>query len=188
MSSDALKFVYTTAEVARAVDIGRSTLNKYARALEDAGYVFAKDDKGLRGFTDHDIVAFKALVDLCNRGLKLDSAVNTVVSRYKAGDQSDSVDLVATNGSSINVATVNAMNAKIDQLIEVVAHLTEKMDGIIDDRVRKEVAAATAGVNEEVSRVLQEVRAIQDDTNQKIGELGSRLEAHGKRKKFLGLF
>lgn len=185
MDSKPLNFVYSTVQVATLLNIGRSTVNKYARSLEDAGYVFTKDEKDRRGFTDHDIIAFKALVDLLVRGAEYESAVNSTVSRYSKAENSDSLAVVATPDSSTEVAM---LHAKMDDLLSAVGMLSTKIDQIVDERVRIEVAAASEGINTQVTQVLDEIRKAQDRTDQKLDEISSRVETHGKRKKFLGLF
>ncbi|MBJ8190812.1 MULTISPECIES: hypothetical protein [Paenibacillus] len=188
MNSTPLNFIYSTVQVAKLLDIGRSTVNKYARSLENAGYVFTKDDKDHRAFTDHDIIAFKALLDLLARGAEYESAVNATVERYSRVYSSDSVSLVATPDSSTEVAM---LNAKVDDLISAVAALSNRIDEIVDEKVRLQVAAAASGIGDQVNGVLEEVRQAQDRADQQLTEIAgavSRLELHGRRKRFFGLF
>ncbi|MBX4152305.1 hypothetical protein [Paenibacillus lautus] len=185
MNNEPLNFVYSTVQVANVLNIGRSTVNKYARSLEDAGYAFVKDDKERRAFTDHDIIAFRALLDLLDRGVEYASAINAVVERYKPYARSDSLAVVATPDSRPDVAM---LNAKVDELVQAVSLLSSKIDKIVDERVRDQVAAAASGISDQVNQVLEEVRSERIQTNEKLDVLASRIEAHGKRKKFLGLF
>ncbi|WP_145153920.1 hypothetical protein [Paenibacillus xylanexedens] len=180
-----LNFVYSTVQVATLLNIGRSTVNKYARSLEDEGYVFTKDDKERRCFRDHDIIAFKGLVDLLTRGAEYESAIKSTVSSYSKTLNSDSLALAATSDSSTEVAI---LHAKMDDLLSAVAMLSGKIDQIVDERVRIEVAAASEGINMQVTQVLDEIRKAQDRTDQKLDDIASRVETHGKRKKFLGIF
>ncbi|MMZ53663.1 hypothetical protein D1872_154630 [compost metagenome] len=183
-----MRIVYSTVQVANVLNIGRSTVNKYARSLEEAGYLFTKDEKEHRAFVDHDIVAFRALLDFLNRGVEYQSAVSTVVERYKRLPGSDSLAVVATSGSSAEVAT---LNAKVDDLIAAVAALSGRIDEIVNEKVRLQVAAAAAEIGDQVNGVLDEVRQAQDRTDQQLTEIAgavSRLELHGKRKRFFGLF
>lgn len=181
VSMEKMKYAYTTVQVATALNIGRSTVNKYARSLEEAGYYFVKDDKERRTFVDHDIVAFRAFLDLLHRGVEYDRAVKATVERYKWHEHSDALALSATPGSSADIAT---LNAKVDEMTQAMVMLTEKIDQIVDERVRSEVAAAAAGIGNQVNEVLGEVRAAQDRTDQKVDELLTRAELHGKRKRF----
>ncbi|HCY5602919.1 hypothetical protein P4H46_09745 [Paenibacillus glucanolyticus] len=185
MESNGFKHVYSTYQIADLLKIGRSTVNKYARNLEDAGYVFTKDEKERRAFTDHDIIAFRALLEFLDRGVEYASAINAVVERYKPYTRSDSLAVVATPDSRPDVAM---LNAKVDELVQAVSLLSSKIDEIVDERVRDQVAAAASGISDQVNQVLEEVRSERIQTNEKLDVLASRIEAHGKRKKFLGLF
>lgn len=189
LSNQDLKYLYNTAQLATTLNIGRSTVNKYTRSLEEAGYEYLKDGYGHRSYAEHDIIALRALVELLARGVDYGSAIKDIVARYKPNSRSESLDLTATPGSSHHVAIADAMlTAKIDELMYVVTQLNGKINDIVDERVRNEVAAATAGISGQVNEVLNEVRTAQERTEQQLSELGSRIEQHGKRKKFLGLF
>lgn len=185
MEKPNLEFIYGTHQVAQLLNIGRSTVNKYARSLEDAGYRFTKDEKERRAYTEKDIIAFRSLIDLLHRGVDYSSAINTVTERYNRALHSDSVAVIATSGSSHDIAM---LNEKVDELMIAVSSLSERIDEIVSERVRSEVAATSAVLSQQVSEVLQEVREIQQQTDQKLDEMVSRLQTHGKRKKFLGLF
>jgi biotin operon repressor/gas vesicle protein len=173
-----LQYLYSTAQLALMLGIGRSTVNKYARSLESAGYVFLKDSNGHRTYSEHDIVALRALSELLTRGVEYDSAVNDVVARYKAVSHSESVLMVASSSSVSDVAT---LNEKVDELIYVVGQLNNRISEIVDERVRSEVASATAGISGQVQEVLTEVRAAQERSEQQFIELGSSSTASVRR-------
>ncbi|WP_145950340.1 hypothetical protein [Paenibacillus sp. Y412MC10] len=185
MSNNPLNFVYSTVQIATMLNIGRSTVNKYARSLEEAGYVFRKDEKDHRAFVNHDVVAFRGLLDLLSRGVEYGSAVNSIVEQYYVPENSEESLAVVATPSRSEVAT---LNAKVDQLIQAVATLASQVEQIVDDRVKSEVAAATASLGDQVNQVVQEVRLAQQQTDRKLDEVISRVETHGKRKKFLGIF
>lgn len=189
MSNQDLQHLYTTAQLATTLKIGRSTVNKYARSMEEAGYEYLKDGNGYRTYGEHDIIALRALSELLARGVEYGRAVNDVVARYKQGLRSESVFMVASPSSASDVATLEAtLTHKIDELMHAVTQLHSKINDIVDERVRSEVAAVTVEISGQVNDVLNEVRAGQERTEQQLTELGSRIDQHGKRKKFLGLF
>ncbi|OMD07752.1 hypothetical protein [Paenibacillus odorifer] len=185
MSSQDIQYLYNTAQIATTLNIGRSTVNKYTRSLEEAGYEFLKDGNSHRTYGEHDIITLRALVELLARGVDYSSAINDTVARYKPGLRSDSLVLSATQGSADDVAM---LTSKVDELLYVMGQLNGKINDIVDERVRSEVAAATAGISGQVDEVLNEVRAAQERTELQLNELGSRIDQHGKRKKFFGLF
>ncbi|MDH6374904.1 biotin operon repressor [Paenibacillus sp. PastF-3] len=185
LSNQDLKYLYNTAQLATTLNIGRSTVNKYTRSLEEAGYEFLKDGNNHRTYGEHDIITLRALMELLARGVDYGSAVIDTVARYKPFSRSESVLMVASSGSASDVATLEAtFTTKIDELMYAVTQLNGRITEIVDERVRSEVAAATAGISGQVNEVLNEVRTAQ----QQLSELGSRIDQHGKRKKFLGLF
>lgn len=185
MSNPDLDYLYSTAQVATTLDIGRSTVNKYVRSLEEEGYDFLRDSNNNRTYREHDIIVLRALVELLSRGVEYRRAINSIVERYKPLVRSESVDLVATSGSSHDLASISA---KIEALTLIVGQLNEQINAVVDERVRSEVTAAAADLSGQVHGVLQEVRAAQERTEQQLSDLGSRIDQHGKRKKFLGLF
>lgn len=177
LENQRLEFVYGTQQVAKFMNIGRSTVNKYARSLEDAGYPFTKDEKEHRSYTEHDLLTFRSLIDLLSRGVDYDSAVNTIAVRYRRYVGSDTVALVATPSSDHDIAI---LNAKVDELMTTMSMLSSHFNEMVDERVRSEVAA--------MNDVLQEIKVAQQQSDKKLDEVVSRLKTHGKRKKFLGLF
>jgi len=179
------EFVYSTQKVAVSLNIGRSTVNKYARSLEEASYAFIKDGKEHRAFTEHDIITFRALTELLSRGVEYDRAINTIAERYKKPLQSDSVAVVTTQSSSHDIAM---LNTKVDELIDAVTMLSNQIDQIVDERVKNEVAVVKDQLSEEINKVFMEVKTVQEETNQKLEEVMSRLDTHGKRKKIFGIF
>lgn len=191
MSNQPIEFVYNTHRIAQLLNIGRSTVNRYCRSLESAGYEFLKDN-GYRSFTEHDLSAFRALTELLARGMNYDTAIQTITEKYQRNNSQevDSVSLAvaAHHLSDPTRQEVAILNQKVDELIGAVAQLSSRIDQIIDERVQGEVAAASQLLNEQVQNVVRQVQAAQEKTNQKLDEMLSRIETHGKRKKFLGLF
>ena len=185
MSNQDLKYLYSTSQLATTLNIGRSTVNKYARSLEEAGYEFLKDGNGYRTYAEHDIIAFRALAELLVRGVDYGRAIIDTVARYKPNSRSEAVVLPATLHSVQDAAM---LAAKVDELLHIMGQLNGKISDIVDERVRNEVAAATAGINDQVHEVLNEVRVAQERTEQQLNDLGSRIDQHGKRKRFFGLF
>lgn len=185
MNSDKLEYLYSTHQLATTLDIGRSTVNKYTRSLEDAGYEFLKDNNGHRTYAEHDVITLRSLLELLARGVEYNSAIKAIVERYKPSFRSDDIVLPATLNSDSDLAIIND---KVDQLIYAVTQLSERINDIVDERVRVEVSTAALEISGQVNQILDEVRSAQERTDQKLEDLGSRIEQHGKRKKFLGLF
>ncbi len=73
---------YSSKEVAKLVDIEPVTVRKYAQKLEEKGYIFKKDQKGWRCFTDDDLGALTHLVTLRQNGMSLDESIDHIASLY----------------------------------------------------------------------------------------------------------
>lgn len=169
--------VYSTQQVADILDIGRSTVNKYARSLEDASYEFKKGDNDRRAFTEHDLVMFRALVDLLSRGVQYDSAIKSITERYKTNPDSHYMP-IASMTYSTNYVDVDK---KLDAVMLAIQSLSNRIDDVIDERVRSEVAAATEQLHRQVNDVAEQIQIAKESTDEKLDVLLSRIETHGKR-------
>lgn len=187
MSNHPFDFVYNTQRVATLLNIGRSTVNRYCRSLEDAGYVFMKENN-YRSFTEHDLSAFRSLIELLARGMEYDTAIHNVFERYNSKTNSVSLAVAAHTSSDQQNQEVAILNQKMDELLSAVSMLSERMELIIDERVKIEVAATTFHINQQVKEISEEIREVQIRTDQKLNEVLTRMETHGKKKRFLGLF
>lgn len=187
MSNHPFDFVYNTNRVATLLSIGRSTVNRYCRSLEDVGYVFMKENS-YRSFTEHDLSAFRSLIELLARGMDYDNAILTVFERYNSKSNSVSLAVAAHTNSDQQHQEVAILNQKMDELLRSVSMLSDRMDQIIDERVRSEVAVATSHINHQVEEITEEIREVQIRSNQKLDEILTRMETHGRKKRFLGLF
>lgn len=81
---------YWSKEIAGTVGIADSTLRKWCRLLETAGYRFVKDDNNRRAFTERDAILLKQLKILTyEKGIALDTAINAVIARFGDGATRD---------------------------------------------------------------------------------------------------
>jgi biotin operon repressor len=168
--------VYSTQQIADMLDIGRSTVNKYARNLEDMGYEFKKADNEWRAFTEHDLIMFRALVELLARGVRYDSAILSIVERYKTNPNSHHMPVAATLDSSNFIK----MEEHLDAVMFAIQSLSKRIDETIDARVKSEVAAATAQLSTQVDNVAEQIRITKESTDEKLNILLSRTETHGR--------
>ena len=123
--------VYTTTRTALTLDIGKSTVNKYSRDLEAQGYVFLRDELNHRVFTEHDLVAFRMLMQL-SKTMYYDNAVSIVAERYtreNAGEESTELSLPASS------VKLNDMGEQLTALMNLVQTMTNSMDSVLSDKV-----------------------------------------------------
>lgn len=76
--------VYTSKEIAKRIKVEPVTVRKYSQMLEDKGYIFKKDEKGWRQYSDDDIRSLEYLCNMKNMGKSLDESVKHVASLYQS--------------------------------------------------------------------------------------------------------
>jgi len=85
------QFIYSPNDIATLLNLKVSTIRKYANVLQKAGYHFYKNDKGHRGYYDHDVIAFKKFIEIKSHpDMTLEQAANAVVSWVKQSNVSGS--------------------------------------------------------------------------------------------------
>lgn len=81
---ESLEKAYSTKEISTILDIGDSTLRKWAASLEKNGYMFVKNEHNHRLFVERDIIVFiqfKKLIKEAN--MPLDSASKLMIKRLE---------------------------------------------------------------------------------------------------------
>lgn len=76
--------VYSSKEVAERLSLQPVTVRKYSQMLEEQGYVFTKDDKGWRLYSEDDIVSLKYLSNMRAAGKSLNESVEYVATLYRS--------------------------------------------------------------------------------------------------------
>jgi len=101
-------------------------------------------ENSYRSFTEHDVSAFRSLIELLARAVDYDNAIITVFEKYNIKSNSVSLAVAAHTYSDQQHQEVAILNQKMDELLSSVSMLSERMDQIIDERVKSEVAVATS--------------------------------------------
>jgi DNA-binding transcriptional MerR regulator len=113
-----LEALYSPGEVASQLNIQRQTVTKYARIFESEGFVFHKDEKGNRAYTDTNISMFRRVTDAKNKpGITLETAVKGVVPMY----MKESITSGVTEMSTENEHYKEVTNEKLDMLMQALA-------------------------------------------------------------------
>lgn len=173
MNNSWVGHVYSTQQISDVLKVGRSTVNKYARSLEDAGYVFKKDENDWRAFTEHDLIMFRALVELLSRGVHYDSAIFSIVERYHTDSDRHYLPVAAISSSN----TFLNLEEKFDAIVFAI----QSLSNCIDERVKSEVASATDQLCIQVNDMAEQVRETRESMDEKLDTLLCRIEKHGKR-------
>lgn len=171
MSNDNFEHSYAAQNVAETLDIGRSTLNKYSRSLEEQGYIFAKDDRGNRAYTEHDIVALRYFISLLSKNIAYEKAIRTTADKYGrfiegalnvASSDMNSDKIPVDTGKSVNSAAifeeVAALRSDVDKLIEMNRLLVQQLQDERETRLQitaDSEATAEKRVNEILDAALE---------------------------------
>lgn len=75
---------YLTKEVAKRLQVEPVTIRKYTQILEDKGYLYKKDDRGWRMFSEEDIKGLEYLCLLKLNGQSLEDAAEHIASLYSS--------------------------------------------------------------------------------------------------------
>lgn len=73
---------YSSKEVADRLSIQPVTVRKYSQLLEDKGYIFNRDEKDWRKYTENDLQALKHLINLKSDGKSVEECVEVVANLY----------------------------------------------------------------------------------------------------------
>jgi DNA-binding transcriptional MerR regulator len=127
-----IELTYTTGDVSDSFGIGKSTLNKYSRSLEEHNYEFNKDDSGKRAYTEHDTMALRHLKALLDRNTPYDKAIRSTAAKFQrivvnsvneAGTATDNRQKPVTTEISTHSAPTKeefeALRSDVSQLIEM---------------------------------------------------------------------
>lgn len=74
---------YGSGEVAKRILVEPVTVRKYSQMLEIKGYIFEKDDKDRRRYTEADLTAFQHLTTLRQGGLSVEESIEKIAELYR---------------------------------------------------------------------------------------------------------
>lgn len=74
---------YASGEIAKRILVEPVTVRKYSQMLEEKGYVFEKDNKGHRRYSETDLTALQHLITLRQGGLSVEESIEKIAELYK---------------------------------------------------------------------------------------------------------
>jgi len=81
---------YTPKEVNSLLNVSESTARKWCISLEKKGYMFIRNDRNQRLFTEHDLIALKKFQALLKEtNMPMDNAADIIISRFGKGTFED---------------------------------------------------------------------------------------------------
>lgn len=139
---------FWTKEVAETLEIGTSTLRKWALALENQGYEFVRGEKNSRAFLERDIVVLRRMKELIQTaGMTTDAAVKVALSR----DFDNPITDEETRTPSVLVQNGSNYAAEVmQQFVENQERILERMEQI--ERLEKSNAERLERIEQEQKR------------------------------------
>lgn len=143
---------YWTKEVAGILNVGVSTVRKYAKILEEHGHTFHRNQQNQRGFFDSDIELMSHMIELMNKqGLTLETAAKQTIREYGSEDPPKR-EPAESQGSSPSLPAVND-----DQIRELVESNQEQFNQLVQafKAMHSEIQEVKR-TNEQLSSALEE--------------------------------
>lgn len=76
--------MYSSKDVAKRLSIEPVTVRKYSQMLEEQGYIFKKDEKKWRQYSENDIHFLEYICHLKDMGKSLDESIQHVASLFRS--------------------------------------------------------------------------------------------------------
>lgn len=110
---------YSPKEMSMTLDIGDSTLRKWAISLEKNGYVFIRNDQNNRLFIESDLAVLKYFKELVKtHNMQLDNASKLVIERFGIGSFEKRTDIVPLEKENEHRNFTRSNDEVINQLLE----------------------------------------------------------------------
>ncbi|MMZ55617.1 hypothetical protein D1872_174770 [compost metagenome] len=149
-----------TKEIAAILEVQPVTVRKYAKALEDAGYIFERIDGKNREYNDMDVTAFKELVSICKRsGMPIEKVAELIAAK-RIKDLQD--------GPSVSVVPIQEENNRYGELVNVIKEMADRNQQQAEqlERLHKRMDSQNANLTA-ILREMTETRRMVAAMNQK---------------------
>jgi DNA-binding transcriptional MerR regulator len=131
---------YTPKEVNSLLNVSESTARKWCISLEKKGYMFIRNDRNQRLFTEHDLVALKKFQALLKEtNMPMDNAADIIISRFGKGTFEDRT-LSVPGDSNEERRSLERSEETIDKLmkhIEIQEEYMRKQDKFNQDLLKR---------------------------------------------------
>lgn len=120
----------TPTKLSGELGISPSTLRKYSLLLEEDGFVFQRNAKNSRQYTETDVIAIQEMITLIKtEGMTVENASYAVSRKYKGKEKTEESDVIesVTERQSGDLSTV--IVGEIRELKETIKIQQEIIDG-----------------------------------------------------------
>lgn len=148
---------FSSHEVAQQLKVQNSTLRKYCLMLEREGYSMYKNDQGVRGFFDRDMIVLRKLIDIKKQpGMTLEQACKVVTEWIKHNEVMDATDI--TDNESSDITSSLEYNNGYSELMNQFEKLQEFNQILIKqlDKQQKEIDYKLDNNHQEVLEAIKE--------------------------------
>lgn len=155
---------YTVNEVSRILEVPAGTIRQWEKSLEGILHI-PRDDRGSRYYTDFEINTLNNIKSMRDKGLSFD-VIKDVLNK------SESVPSVPI--SSVPVMSQSEAIQTIQNLQNVIQGMSERMESIIAESVRKEVSKLSEGLIEGVTKQLPPPRDPLSERHERVTDMITR--------------
>lgn len=169
---------YTVTEVSKEIDIPAGTIRQWEKSLEGA-LTIPRDDKGARYYTDFEIATLRNIKTLRERGLSFE-AIRGVLNN------SEDYRSVAVQPTVPAMTQAEAIQT-IRSLQEAVEALSSRMEIVVQEAVRREVATISEALNQQQEYIEQSLEARDQRLMQALREMQQQRQqaaAENEKKKW----
>ncbi|RLL47791.1 hypothetical protein D8M04_00480 [Oceanobacillus piezotolerans] len=150
---------YTTSEIATMLDMGVTTVRKYAQYLEKSGYNFVKTKHNARLYVEHDIMAIRYLKELRDKtNITVEQATSLVMKKIGNSNKTTAEDTSSVITSNTPSVEEERYTKQYEQLTELMIQQKQLIQCLID-RLDKQQEAFDERLNErdkDLMRIINE--------------------------------
>ncbi|WP_158591802.1 MerR family transcriptional regulator [Oceanobacillus halophilus] len=150
---------YSTSEIASMLDMGVTTVRKYAQHLEKAGHKFFKNKNNARLFVEKDILTIRYLKELREKtNITVEQATKLVME--KVGNGGDSQDAAARSTSPAIVKPQENKSTITQEQYEEIKELIQNQNELINtliERLDQQQEAINEWLNERDKELMRTI-------------------------------
>jgi DNA-binding transcriptional MerR regulator len=165
---------YPTKDIAEIVGISAQKVRSYAQALEKAGYVITRNDRGFRIFTDNDVPLFQEMKKQSSEtGMNVGEIALTLLKDQNNHSEPVNSEVVTPIKNEVTTPDLPQIEDDRYQLlldeINTLKQLIEKQQKYIDDRIEQRDLKNIELIrkSQEVKKADLELAAAQEKENKK---------------------
>lgn len=161
---------YNVADVSKMINVPSGTIRQWEKSLEGVVEI-PRDEKGARYYTDFEIDILRKVKIMREKGLVFD-VIREVLNQSEGPRSQVPIPSVPVMNQSEAIQAIHGLQ-------EAVRALSEHVELIVQQEVRKEVATASEHLSEQIRNLSEQIQKQQDAIETVITE--TRTERHRKK-------